>query len=66
MPITGLGIFAPINAGAWPTNDVAVRSAILYAVDKKGVEQLADAGAYPVSNTPLSKGMAGYDATLEE
>ena len=27
--------------------------------------QLADAGAYPVSNTPLVKGMTGYDAALE-
>lgn len=66
VPITGMGIFAPINAGAWPTNDIAVRRAILYAVDKKGVVQLADAGAYPVSNTPLVKGMPGYDASLED
>ena len=27
VPISGLGIFAPINAGSWPTNDVAVRRA---------------------------------------
>ncbi len=66
VPITGMGIFAPINAGSWPTNDIAVRRAIEYAVDKKGVEQLADAGAYPVSNTPLVKGMTGYDAALED
>ena len=66
VPITGMGIFAPINAASWPTNDLAVRQAILYAVDKKGVEQLADAGAYPVSNTPLVKGMVGYDAALED
>jgi peptide/nickel transport system substrate-binding protein len=66
VPITGMGIFAPINAGSWPTNDLAVRRAILYAVDKKGVVQLADAGAYPISNTPLVKGMTGYDAALED
>jgi peptide/nickel transport system substrate-binding protein len=66
VPISGMGIFAPINAGSWPTNDVAVRRAIMYAVDKKGVIQLADAGAHPVSNTPLSKGMVGYDAALED
>ena len=65
VPITGMGIFAPINAGSWPTNDIAVRRAIEYAVDKKGVVQLADAGAYPVSNTPLVKGMTGYDESLE-
>ena len=65
VPITGMGIFAPINASAWPTTELAVRQAILYAVDKAGVEQLADAGAYPVSNTPLVRGMTGYDETLE-
>jgi peptide/nickel transport system substrate-binding protein len=66
VPIVGMGIFAPINAGSWPTNDLAVRKAIEYAVDKKGVEQLADAGAYPISNTPLVKGTTGYDASLED
>ncbi len=66
VPITGMGIFAPINASLWPTDDVAVRRAILYAVDRKGVEQLADAGAYPISSTPLVKGMVGYDAALED
>ncbi|MGI4801762.1 MAG: ABC transporter substrate-binding protein [Janthinobacterium lividum] len=65
VPISGMGIFAPINAGFWPTDDVRVRQAILYAVDRKGVEQLADAGAYPISNTPLVKGMVGYDEALE-
>lgn len=65
VPISGMGIFAPINAGSFPTNDLAVRKAILYAVDKKGVEQLADAGAYQPANTPLQKGMFGYDASLE-
>ena len=65
VPITGLGIFAPINASAWPTNDIAVRKAILYAVDKKGAIQLADAGVFAPSNTPLQKGMTGYDPSLE-
>ncbi len=65
VPIAGMGIFAPINAGGWPTNDVAVRRAILYAVDKKGVIALADAGVFAPSNTPLQKGMLGYDAALE-
>jgi peptide/nickel transport system substrate-binding protein len=66
VPITGMGIFAPINASAWPTNDIAVRRAILYAVDKKGAIQLADAGAFAPSNTPLQKGMVGYDASIED
>jgi peptide/nickel transport system substrate-binding protein len=66
VPITGLGIFAPINTQAWPTNDPAVRKAMLYAIDKKGVIDLADSGAFAASNTPLVKGMLGYDASLED
>jgi peptide/nickel transport system substrate-binding protein len=66
IPISGLGIFAPINASKFPTDDIAVRKAIQYAVDKKGVIQLAEAGVFPVSNTPLQKGMTGYDASLED
>jgi len=65
VPISGLGIFAPINASRFPTNDIAVRKAILHAVDKKGVIQLAEAGVFPVSNTPLQPGMIGYDPSLE-
>ena len=66
VPITGLGVFAPINAGSGPTADVAVRRAILHAVDRKGVIQLADAGAYPFNSTPLMPGMPGYDKSLED
>ncbi len=66
VPISGLGIFAPINASRFPTDDLAVRKAIMYAIDKTGVVQLAEAGVFPVSNTPLEKGMTGYDASLED
>ncbi len=66
VPISGLGIFAPINASRFPTDDIAVRKAIMYAIDKTGVVQLAEAGVFPVSNTPLQKGMTGYDESLED
>ncbi|MGY6249543.1 ABC transporter substrate-binding protein [Bosea thiooxidans] len=65
VPITGLGIFAPVNAKKFPTNDIAVRRAIQYAVDKKGVVQLAEAGAIPPSLTPLQPSMTAYDKSLE-
>ncbi|MGY4601511.1 ABC-type transport system substrate-binding protein [Bradyrhizobium sp. GM22.5] len=54
-----------MNARRFPTDDVAVRQAIEYAVDKKGLIQLTDVGVFPASNTPLSKGMPSYDASLE-
>lgn len=65
VPISGMGIFAPINASLWPTNDLAVRKAIMFAVDKQGISRLADAGAHPILNTPLEEGMTGYDPSLE-
>jgi peptide/nickel transport system substrate-binding protein len=65
FPISGMGIFAPINAGSWPTSDPAVRKAIMYAVDKTGAIKVADDGAFTPSNTPLQKGMTGYDSSLE-
>jgi peptide/nickel transport system substrate-binding protein len=65
FPISGMGIFSPINAGAWPTSDPAVRKAIMYAVDKAGAIKVADNGVFAPSNTPLQKGMTGYDSSLE-
>ncbi|HET6502683.1 MAG TPA: ABC transporter substrate-binding protein [Amycolatopsis sp.] len=65
FPISGMGIFAPINAGSWPTSDPAVRKAIEYAVDKTGAIKVADDGVFAPSNTPLQKGMVGYDPSLE-
>jgi peptide/nickel transport system substrate-binding protein len=65
FPISGMGIFAPINAGTWPTSDPAVRKAIMYAVDKAGAIKVADDGVFAPSNTPLQKGMVGYDSSLE-
>lgn len=65
IPISGLGIFVELNADRFPTDDVAVRRAIQYSVDKKGIVQLAASGVFPVADTPLTKGMIGYDPSLE-
>lgn len=64
--ISGMGIFMPINASKWPTDDVKVRQAILYATDRKGIIQLADNGVFPVSKYPLSEGMLGYDPSIKD
>lgn len=66
VPISGLGIFAPINASTFPTNELAVRQAIMHAVDQVGVVQLAEAGVYPVSRTPLTEGLLGYDPSIAD
>jgi peptide/nickel transport system substrate-binding protein len=63
-PISGMGIFAPINASTFPTNDLAVRQAIMYSINKTAVIQLADSGVFPAQNTPFSSNMLGYDGSL--
>jgi peptide/nickel transport system substrate-binding protein len=63
-PISGMGIFAPINASVFPTNDLAVRQAIMYSINKKSAIELADSGVFPPQNTPLSPGMLGYDSSV--
>jgi peptide/nickel transport system substrate-binding protein len=63
-PISGMGIFAPINASKFPTNDLAVRQAIMYSINKTSMIELADDGVFPAQNTPLSSGMLGYDSSL--
>jgi peptide/nickel transport system substrate-binding protein len=60
-PISGMGIWSPINAQAWPTNSLAVRQAILYSVDKVGAIKVADDGVFPPSWGPLQPGTYGYD-----
>lgn len=64
VPISGMGIFAPINASRWPTDDVNVRRAILYSIDKVGAIKVADDGVFPPSNSPLAKGTTGYDSAV--
>lgn len=63
--ISGMGIFLPINASKWPTNDVAVRRAMLYSIDRVGVTKLAENGVYAPSWGPLQQGMIGYDPHLD-
>jgi peptide/nickel transport system substrate-binding protein len=63
-PISGMGIFAPINASTFPTNDLAVRQAIMYSINKTDVIELADNGVFPAQDTPLSPGLLGYDSSL--
>jgi len=66
VPLSGLGIFAPINTRSAPTDDVAVRKAMIHAIDRDGVALLSDAGVYPASYTILSEGMVGYAPELAD
>ncbi|MDB5077922.1 MAG: Peptide/nickel transport system substrate-binding protein, partial [Chloroflexi bacterium] len=65
VPIDGSGVYSMINNAAWPTNDAAVRKAILLSIDKVGVIKLSDAGQYAPTWGPLQKGTIGYDSSLD-
>jgi peptide/nickel transport system substrate-binding protein len=66
VPISGMGIFLPINTSLFPTNELAVRQAILYSVNESTVVQVADDGAYTVLHTPLEPGMLGYQKSVAD
>jgi len=61
VPIPGAGAYAVINNSKWPTNQLAVRQAILYFINRPGLIDLADQGVYPVVWGPLQPGTLGYD-----
>ncbi len=61
VDIPGAGEYAVINNSKWPTNSVAVRKAILYFINRKGLVELADQGVFPVIWGPLQPGTLGYD-----
>ena len=50
-----------INTKAPPTNELAVRQAILYATDKDSVINTLFKGAYIKAYGPLSQPTIGYD-----
>jgi peptide/nickel transport system substrate-binding protein len=64
VPIPGLGYFSTITTTKAPTNDLAVRQAILYSINRPSVVKLVDSGAFSAANTPLLPGMLGYTPSL--
>jgi peptide/nickel transport system substrate-binding protein len=61
IPINGAGVYSPFDLDKAPTNDLKVRQAILYAVNRQGVQDLADQGQYQLTWGPIQKGTFGYD-----
>lgn len=63
-PYPGTPRYIAFNVSKWPTNDVAVRQALSYAVDRNGVIKSADSGVYSAAWGPLQEGTIGYDSSL--
>ncbi len=55
----------PMNIKLPPTDDLRVRQAILYAVDRKKVVDLVEYGNANVANGPFSRTTPFYDAAVE-
>jgi peptide/nickel transport system substrate-binding protein len=56
----------PMNIRLAPTDDLRVRQAILYAVDRKKVVDLVEYGNANVANGPFSRTTPFYDAAIEQ
>jgi peptide/nickel transport system substrate-binding protein len=54
----------PLNIKMAPTDDLRVRQAILYGVDRKKAADLIQYGVAPVANGPFSSSTPFYDASL--
>jgi peptide/nickel transport system substrate-binding protein len=66
VPIAGMGIFMPFDVDKFPTNDMAVRQAISYFINRPAAIKTALRGAYPQLTTPLQPGVLGYSASVPQ
>lgn len=55
----------PINIELAPTDDLKVRQAILYGINRQQVIDLIQAGLANVANGPLTRASFGYDPAVE-
>jgi peptide/nickel transport system substrate-binding protein len=63
--VPGMPEFNNINITRPPTNELAVRKAILHAVDRQALADLVFFGVYPPAYGPLTKGSWAYSKELE-
>ncbi|MBA2520404.1 MAG: ABC transporter substrate-binding protein [Chloroflexia bacterium] len=56
----------PLNAAKAPTDDIAVRQAILYALDMETIIDTLWYGTRPAAQGPLSSPTLGYNPAVEE
>lgn len=61
VAIPGVPLVAFMNIERPPTDDLLVRQAILYALDREAIVQAVFMGTSPVAEGPLSASTQGYD-----
>lgn len=66
VPIPGQPLQFFMNTAKSPTDDLNVRQAILYAVDRQAIVDTIFMGYSPAASGPLSAATMGYDAAVAE
>src|SRR5207248_8931329 len=64
-PRRGLGVGFFVNVHQPPTDELAVRQALQWAVDRKGIVDKLFFGVHKVASGPLSEGVWGRDDKFE-
>ena len=65
-PISGAGEYAVINNSKWPTNDVNVRRAIMYAINRAGMVKSVFDGYAQLTRAGVPNGSPFYHANVPE
>jgi peptide/nickel transport system substrate-binding protein len=65
-PIPGSPQILPLNANKFPTDDIAVRQAINYAVDTEIIVETMFFGTQPAAHGPLAEGTWSYNPAVED
>lgn len=65
-PIPGVPQILPLNAIKFPTDDLAVRQAINYAVDTETIVETLFFGTQPAAHGPLAASTSGYNPEVEK
>lgn len=64
-PKVGIARGIHFNTELPPTDDVLVRKAILYAIDREAINEAVFKGVYPLAYQVLTRGTRFYDKSLE-
>lgn len=66
VPVPGQPLELFINVAKAPTDDLAVRQALLYATDRQAIVDTIFLGYSPVAHGPLTASTMGYEPDVEE
>ena len=65
-PVAGIPNVLTLNTELAPTNDIAIRQALNYGIDKQTIISTLLFDLNPAAYGPLSAATLGYDASLKD